>query len=51
MARKMSARRDHMLDRKAGIKEGSARDNRLDRERGVTDAGTRRAARMKKGRK
>lgn len=32
---KMTEAQDKRLDRKAGIKEGSARDNALDRKRGL----------------
>ena len=35
-AKKMSAKKDAMMDRKAGIKPGSKRDNALDRKRGVS---------------
>lgn len=35
MARKMTEARDKALDRKAGIKEGSARDVKLDKARGL----------------
>lgn len=48
MARKMSAKRDHAMDRKAGIKQGSAADNRLDKARGVRDSAVRRTARKGK---
>lgn len=44
-SKRMTAKADHAMDRRMGIKEGSARDLRLDRKYGVRDAAS------KKGRK
>lgn len=44
----MSYARDRALDKKAGIKEGSARDNALDKKRGLKPMMPRKA--MSRGR-
>ena len=46
MAKKMTVKQDAAMDRRMGIKEGSARDNAMDKKHGVPTM-----AQRKKGKK